>query len=113
MTALALDQVRRARGVVLAICTETYGEVTSSPYSSHEELKFADAHRLDVIPLKVDTKFPPEPPFGSQHPFDKLGVGQAFVNKVLKPNVARIDCCGQPDSTIAALIAKALQKRRR
>lgn len=55
-TAEYLGKLLREKGVLLAVCTSHYGEMTSSPYSSHEELKFAWAYKdeIKIIPLRVE-----------------------------------------------------------
>ena len=34
--------------------TSDYAEMTSSPYSSHAELKYALDNRIEILPLKVE-----------------------------------------------------------
>ena len=72
LTAKYLGRLKRECGLMLAVCTKTYGEVTGSEYSSQAELKFAQTYgktvrvfplRVRVLPLRVDT-YPPEPPGG-------------------------------------------------
>ena len=60
MTVEYLGRLRAERGVTLAVCTEDYGEMTESPYSSNGQLTFALETGLDVIPF-VD-QFPPNQP---------------------------------------------------
>ena len=51
-------------GVMIAVCTPHYGEMTKSPYSSNAELRFALDERIKVLPLKVADVYPPQPPGG-------------------------------------------------
>ena len=68
-----LGRLKREKGKMLAVCTKNYGEKTASAYSSFKELKFALDYEDDiqVVPLKVEETYPPEPPGGPNHKYDK------------------------------------------
>ena len=86
-----LNELREKGGVMICVCTEHYAEKTKSPFSSFHELKYAQDYCLDVLPLKVADKFPPEPPSGPQHPYDKDGDAPAVISMVFRPNVVFTD----------------------
>ena len=67
MTLKCLGEIKSKRGVMIAVCTPHYGEMTKSPYSSNAELRFALDERIKVLPLKVAEIYPPEPPGGPGH----------------------------------------------
>ena len=73
LTTEYLGRLRSEEGTMIAVCTKHYGEKTASSYSSHEELKFALDYKssVTVLPLKVEDTYPPEPPCGQEHGFDK------------------------------------------
>ena len=56
-----LHKIKQKQGVLLAVCTETYGEKTASQYSTFEELTYADSWGLQVVPLKMTDVYPPRP----------------------------------------------------
>ena len=93
--------------MMIALCTKNYGEKTASPYSSHEELFYALDHHLDVWALKVHEIFPPQPPGGPLHSFDKAKVAQGLVQSVFKPGIEPMDCL----ELTAEEIAEELQRR--
>ena len=68
-----LRPIAKREGKMLAVCTKNYGEMTDSAYSSFKELKFAldYEHHIQIVPLKVEKTYPPEPPCGPDHKFDK------------------------------------------
>ncbi|CAK9118389.1 unnamed protein product [Durusdinium trenchii] len=103
-----LGRLDAEHGVMLAVCTENYGEMTSSPYSSNGELTFALNENVRVLPLKVVPIYPPRPPSGPDHPFDKTGAAKALVKMVLPPCRVFLDCCDKSAEQIAKLIAEEL-----
>ena len=48
-----LLDLKRNGGVMLAVCTAHYAEMTASRYSSHEELRYCHEHRIQVLPLRT------------------------------------------------------------
>ena len=110
LTAQYLGRLEGECGVMLAVCTKSYGEVTDSEYSSHEELKFAKTYgkRVRVLPLRVEDTYPPEPPGGPGHPFDEQNVARGFVKMVFSPDRVYFDCRGKSPIEIAAAIADCL-----
>eukprot|EP00964_Phaeocystis_antarctica_P108036 scaffold72686_cov57-Phaeocystis_antarctica.AAC.1 len=46
---------------MLAVCYDTYGAKTESPYSSYAEVCYANEHGVRIIPLKLCSKWPPAP----------------------------------------------------
>ena len=73
LTTQYLGRLKREKGKMLAVCTKNYGEMTDSAYSSFKELKFAldYEHHIQIVPLKVEKTYPPEPPCGPDHKYDK------------------------------------------
>lgn len=114
MTTEYLGRLRREKGTMLAVCTKHYGEMTASAYSWHEELKFALDYKssVTVLPLKVEDTYPPQPPCGPEHRFDKKKLAEGYVDMVFKPSVVYLDCRNKSEREIAGEIAKHLQKHR-
>ena len=56
-----LGEIKTERGMLLCVCTETYGEKTESEFSTYDELWFAASHGLKVVPLKMEATYPPKP----------------------------------------------------
>ena len=111
LTSQYLGRLRREKGTMMAVCTKNYGEKTASSYSSHEELKFALDYKdsVTVLPLKVEDTYPPEPPSGPDHEFDKKRTAQGYIDMVFKPSVVFLDCRKKSEREIAAEIGKQLQ----
>ena len=107
-----LGRLRREKGTLLAVCTKHYGEMTASAYSSHEEVKFALDYKssVTVLPLKVEDTYPPRPPCGPDHEFDKKKLAQGYIDMIFRPSVVFLDCRNKSEMDIAAEIAKLLQK---
>ena len=103
-----LGRLKSDKGILLAVCTSDYAEVTASGYSTFRELKFAHDCALDIIPLRVSDIYPPEPPHGPTHKYDKSGSGVALVTLALSPSKRFLDCRGKSAGDIAALIARRL-----
>ena len=118
LTTEYLWRLKTEQGTLLAVCTKHYGEMTDSSYSSHKELKFAlDYERyMKVLPLKVEDTYPPEPPGGPGHEYDKKHLAQAYIGSVFKPGVVYLDCRDKSEREIAVEIAveiaQYLQKHR-
>ncbi|CAE6970339.1 unnamed protein product [Symbiodinium natans] len=48
---------------MVAFCNSSYGEKTSDTYETYCELKHAyENHEIDLIPVQLCTKWPPQPP---------------------------------------------------
>ena len=119
LTTEYLERLRSEKGTMIAVCSKHYGEMTASSYSSHEELKFALDYKscVTVLPLQVEETYPPEPPCGPDHRFDKKNLAKGYISMVFKPSVVYLDCradSGQlkSETDIAAKIAAELQKFR-
>ena len=110
MTLKCLGEVESKRGVMIAVCTANYGEVTSSPYSSHTELRFALDEKVKVLPLKVANIYPPQPPGGPGHPFDPDDTAKTLCKLVFRGSVVYLDCVNKSVHEITAMIANALLK---
>ena len=108
MTLKCLGEIKSKKGVMIAVCTPHYGEVTKSPYSTHAELRFALENNIKVLPLKVADVYPPEPPGGSGHPFDPDDLAKTMCLMVFKGSVVYLDCVNNSVHEIAAMIAHAL-----
>ena len=112
LTTEYLGRLQKERGTMLAVCTRHYGEMTASAYSSHKELKFALDYENDVkvLPLKVEDTYPPQPPGGPEHKYDKKCLAQGYILSIFKPSVVYLDCQGKSEADVAADIAKELRK---
>ena len=110
MTLKCLGELKSKGGVMIAVCTPHYGEKTSSPYSSHTELRFALDEGIKVLPLKVADVYPPEPPGGPGHPFDPDDTAKTMCWIVFKGSVVYLDCVNKSVREITAMIANALLK---
>ncbi|CAE7257913.1 unnamed protein product [Symbiodinium sp. CCMP2592] len=107
-----LYQIKRENGVILAVCTWNYAEMTASQYSSHKELQFALENSIEVIPLRVEDTYPPKPPFGDHHPHDQHGLGQALVQMKIPPTLVFLECRGRTALQIASDIAGRLSSEK-
>ena len=107
-----LLRIKKEQGIILAVCTKHYAEVTASQYSSHEELRYASDYGIEVLPLQMEDVYPPKPAWGETHPYDKDGDGQALVALKLQPSLLYLDCRKKTDSQIACEIARKLKKAR-
>ncbi|CAE7422999.1 unnamed protein product [Symbiodinium sp. CCMP2592] len=112
LTTRYLSQIEENQGVLICVCTKHYAEITSSPFSSYHELKYAQEYQLDVLPLKVEDVYPPEPPSGKDHLYDKDGDAKATIKMVFKPNVVFEDCRDLDEMQIARKIADKLLKKK-
>ncbi|CAE7195149.1 unnamed protein product [Symbiodinium necroappetens] len=102
LTAMYLGKLKKKKGIMLAVCTPDYGERTSSPYCTYAELKFAMDHGIDILPLKVDSVYPPSPPCED-------GVASGLVQMAMPDNKVYIDCVGKSVDDIAAKIEEKLR----
>ena len=99
LTARYLQKLKHDNGIMLAVCTSDYAEMTASPYSSYAELVFAVDNHIDILPLRVEEIYPPQPPWGENHPFDKHGDAKGFVSMAMKSSVVFLDCRDKPEDT--------------
>ncbi|CAE7911296.1 unnamed protein product [Symbiodinium necroappetens] len=113
LTLTYLNQIENEKGVLICVCTAHLGEKTSSPYCSFEELRVALDNRLDVLPLKVADVYPPKPPGGPNHPYDKENKAAALIGMVFRPNLVYVDCRNLDEMEIAREIAKKLLEKKR
>ena len=115
LTTEYLGRLQEEQGTMLAVSTKHYGEMTASAYSSHKELKFALDYEKDVkfLPLKVEDTYPPQPPGGPEHTYDKKGMAKKYILSVFKPGLVYLDCRNKSERDIAADIAEKLQKNRK
>ena len=103
-----LNRLRQEDGILLAVCSESYGEMTSSAYSTYDELKYAVDNKVEAVPLKVCQAYPPTPPSGPSHKFDKQGQALGYISKKFSPSVAFLNCVDKTDNEIARMIAEKL-----
>ncbi|CAE7873801.1 unnamed protein product, partial [Symbiodinium necroappetens] len=108
-----LNQTHTKRGVVIPVCTWHYGEKTSSTFSSYHELRYAQDYGLDLLPLRMEDVWPPQPPCGTEHEFDKDGDALDLIKMAMRPAIAYIDCRKLSDVEIARAIADSLLGRRK
>ncbi|CAK9036601.1 Hypothetical protein SCF082_LOCUS21792 [Durusdinium trenchii] len=100
LTTEYLSRVKNENGVMLAVCTETYGEMTTSPYCSGKEVQYASDYKIQVVPLWAAGVYPPKPP----------GCGQSYVDMIFRPNLVYLDCREKSIQQIAADIANRLHR---
>ncbi|CAL1142550.1 unnamed protein product, partial [Cladocopium goreaui] len=114
LTTKYLGRLHKENGTMIAVCTEHYGEMTASAYSSHKELKFALDYEkfVTVLPLRVDDTYPPEPPGGPGHAYDKEYLARGYILSVFKPSVVFLECREKSEIEIAAQIANVLQRHK-
>ena len=105
-----LGELRERNGIMIAVCTPHYGEKTSSPYSSNAELRFALDEGITVLPLKVADIYPPEPPGGPEHKFDKKNRAKTLCRMVFRGSVVYLDCVNKSAQEIAIMIAHTLKR---
>ena len=111
-TATFLGRLRKHKGVLLAVCSSHYGEITGSTYSSYEEVKFAHGHKLDILPLRMcEDPWPPEPPSGPDHAYDKEGAAEGLLAMAIPPSKIFVDCRGKDAQWIAVKIAETLRPK--
>ena len=48
--------------MMVAVCTNDYGEMTGAGYETYHELSYAWKHHLPIIPVRLCDPYPPEPP---------------------------------------------------
>ena len=109
MTAEYLHRLQSEKGIMLAVCTSDYGEMTDSPYSSFAELEYAQEYKLDVLPLQVEDQWKPNPACGEGHQ-DTKKLALAYISMVFKPSRVRVDCRNLTIEEIACKIAAVLRK---
>ena len=107
MTAAYLGKLEDEKGVLLAVCTSHYAEITDSAYSSFEELKLAHENRLDILPLRVcDDPLAPETPLRPRAPARQDGEGAGLLRLAIGKATVFVDCRGKDEIYIAARIAR-------
>lgn len=92
MTLRYLKKIRRGNGFMIAGCTKHYGEVTASPFSSFEEMRYAVNNRINIIPLRLADEYPPQPDFGPHHLYDKDGMSDDYISVAFPGSLAFVDC---------------------
>ncbi|CAE7694077.1 GPD2 [Symbiodinium sp. CCMP2592] len=107
-----LNKIEKEKGVLICVCTAHYAEKTSSPFCSFKELQFALDYSLDVLPLKVADVYPPQPPGGPDHQYDKDYEAESVIKMVFRPNLAYKDCRDLDEMQIARVIADKLLKKK-
>ena len=110
-----LGELFEQRGILLPVCSSHYAEMTGSKYSSFKELVFAYDNDLQIVPLRVSTTYPPCPPHGESHPYDKKGQAIGYVRAAMPSSVVYIDCLDGKKNLlkaedIAVLIAERLRR---
>ena len=109
-----LGELFEQRGILLPVCSSHYAEMTGSKYSSFKELVFAYDNDLQIVPLRVSTTYPPCPPHGESHPYDKKGQAIGYVRAAMPSSVVYIDCLDGKNllkaEDIAVLIAERLRR---
>ena len=111
LTARYLRQLKADKGLMIAVCTRHYGEMTDSAFCSFYELQFAVTHKITVLPLRVEDTYPPEPPCGKDH-LDKHCDALGFIDMKIGPDVLYVDCRTMSEMDIAHAIATRLHQLR-
>ncbi|CAE7155256.1 unnamed protein product, partial [Symbiodinium pilosum] len=109
-TLLFLDEIKSNDGVMLAVCTAHYAEMTASKFSSYVELKYCFANGVQVLPLRMVDTYPPTPPYGSEHAYDQKGKAKALIGAAFAPSLLYLDCRGKTVEEIASQIAARLRR---
>ena len=109
LTVEYLGRLKRENGIMLAVCTSDYGEMTDSPFCTYYELQTAVEYKIDVLPLQVEDEWQPNPPCGKGH-LDKDQSALGYIYQVFKPSRVRLDCRNKPVEEIASKIAAILRK---
>jgi len=109
VSAKHLQMLRAKKGVMFSVCTADYAEMTASPFSSYAELRFAFDNGIEIVPLIVDEIYPPQPPWGKDHPFDKEGLAQGLIDLAMPPSRKYLDCRRKTKEQIADEIEAALK----
>ena len=109
-TSAFLGQLKKQKGVLLAVCTDHYAEITRSPYSSYEELRFCYNNRIGILPLRLCEEWPPDPPSGPEHPYDKDGEACGLLSLAMPDNVVFVECRSRSEDDIAMDIAEQLHR---
>ena len=110
LTMQYLNKIREEKGVLLSVCSPNYGEKTASPFSSHHELMYVLDNKLEVLPLKVNEIYPPEPPCGPHHRFDKERLAPGLISMIFKSSVVFVDCVDKTEAEIAIAVEERLRK---
>ena len=108
MTLQYLRRLGEEKGVMLAVCTSDYGEMTDSPFCTYYQLKLAQEYNVDVLPLQMEDYWQPRPPCGEGH-LDHTESALNYVDAVFIPSIVRIDCRKKPVEDIASEIAYILR----
>ena len=111
LTARYLNKLKVGKGLMIAVCTHHYGEMTSSKFCSYYELKFAVTNGIAVLPLRVEETYPPQPPCGKDH-LDKECDAQGFIGMTFGDDVLYVDCRTMSEMDIAHAIATRLHQLR-
>ena len=88
---------------MLAVCYDTYGAKTESPYSAYGEVMYANEHGIRIIPLKLCNMWPPAPrdSDGKEH--------GAQQNKfVFKPSLLYLEGQGMSAAQAAQVVKETL-----
>jgi len=108
-----LTRLKDEKGVLIAVCTPDYGEMTENFFSTYGELKFAVDNGVRILPLKVDEVYPPKPPCGPGHNFDEEGKARELITFAFSPALGFLDCKNRPEDEIAEKIALQLTRSER
>ena len=98
-TMYGLDQMY----AMLAVCYDTYGAKTSSPYSAYEELKYANEQGIRIVPLKLCSDWPPAP-----RDANGKKAGAAQNRFVFKPSLVYLEAQGLSAAQCALAVKEAL-----
>merc|ERR1711879_936168 len=48
--------------MMVAVCFDDYGEKTTGTYETYRELEYAYNHSIPIIPIRLSSSWPPQPP---------------------------------------------------
>eukprot|EP00435_Cladocopium_sp_Y103_P017605 s551_g4.t1 len=87
------DAIPTGEGTRVAMFSARFDGGEIEQMLSWGELKFALDYEtfVTVLPLRVDDTYPPEPPGGPDHKYDKKYLAQGYILSVFKPS----DCSGK------------------
>ena len=100
-TAEYLGEVKDAGGVLICVCSETYGEETKSKYCTYHELRYGQSHGMTMWALQEAPAFPP----------CRAGKkGKAVLDMVFPPDAVFANCQDKSEREVAKLLADELLK---
>ena len=69
---------------MIAFCTDEYGAETHAGYETYRELQYAYENRLVIYPIRMSSKWPPEPQ-------DETGMGRKLNKFVFSRGLVYVE----------------------